>query len=132
MSWRVYIDPHSTFVRQRIEVHMVEQFADGSQEYPVHWGSSDVPVPTMYRVTNPNAAPGPDEPRRVPLTLSEDAARALMEELQRHFGAYAGVDYERLKKDYDRVVAENKEANAFIRSTLTDMVQARKTRPRSE
>ena len=125
MGWKAHVDDSKTFVRNEVEVRVANMLPGGDYEIVTDWGST-TGVMTYERVTQSLLGNKPTED--APLVLHEDLARAVMEALQRHFGAYAGVDYERLRKDYDRVVAENTANNIFIRDTLKTIIEARKPR----
>lgn len=89
----------------------IKEFGNGRAYSPVVYST-----PAQELVEDENIAT---------LELSEGTFKSLMEELQREFGAYAGVDYQRLRADYDRLARNNEalqnelaEANRFIRDAL--------------
>lgn len=127
-GWRAWLDNTDQFSRRQISVFVGQEHMDGSLTYYVDMGCSLTDErardQVLYHATSQDRN-GPDMQRPLPLQLEEEAWRAIMEELQRHFGVYVGVDYDRLRADYDRMVTdlrtareELKEVNEFIREQL--------------
>lgn len=125
MTWTAHID--KDFMRQQISLRFVNRHPDGGATYYTDMGSSSTNNSRPQELYYVPAHERDDDkhPQMLPLQLEEDAWRAIMEELQRHFGVYVGVDYDRLRADYDRMVTdlrtareELKEVNEFIREQL--------------
>lgn len=121
-KWRWHIEDEWTI--NALKIRVICDLPDGSYVTPISWGSEEVPCLTLKTVTADERQGMQLE--LVPLLLEEDAAKELMVALQKHFGAYAGVDYERLRKDYDRVAAQAQKAQDFIQDTLKTIIEGRK------
>jgi hypothetical protein len=132
-GWRAWVEASNNdfFVRNMLSVTVVQQFADGSAEFFVNWGERDengnVTLPTRYRVANTGdpATSNPQNESPIPIVVPVAAAKAIADALNEHFGVYAGADYKRLRDDYDRIAAELKEANKFIREQFAATLKER-------
>jgi hypothetical protein len=117
------LEDGQNFVRDSITVMWVMERQDGTQEFVLDMPRNGCPTMGVYVRGGPN----PDDPDFKPLefTFPREAWLAICEQVNRHFGKYEGIDYERLKRDYDRQAEELRKANEFIRNTLETVLTRR-------
>lgn len=122
-GWEAWIsDNGNNLVRNSVELILIRRFQDGTVEYVTDWENMTMyrKVPDNFGVMKPDGAPGPK-----PIIIPRDAAPAIADAFMSHVGVYAGADYARLRKDYDRIADELKAANKFIQETLQTLLTKR-------